>query len=146
MFLAAPFMGLLLCFLVFFTSAWQPSTMPPMPHAYYAFWAMHGELITAALRTFFQHMRLRPFIVYTLVDRVISMQLWAPFCGVMTAVGRSSLAGLVSVAGCWALELCCRRRFVMEGLYVAPTLAHGVSGGAGGGGGGVGAAAAGGGS
>jgi hypothetical protein len=69
MFLTAPCIGLLLCFLVLFTNAWQPLAMPPMPVAYRSFWRTHGELITAALHGFFQHMRLRPFILYTLVDR-----------------------------------------------------------------------------
>lgn len=117
MFLAAPGIGLLLCFLVLATNAWQPSSMPPMPLAYRSFWRMHGELITATLRAFFQHMRLRPFILYTTVDRVVSMQVWAPWSGVLSAVRRSTLAGMVSVLMCWALELCFRRRFVLAGLY-----------------------------
>jgi hypothetical protein len=128
MFLASPAIVLLLSFLVLFTNAWQPADMPPMPVAYRSFWRMHGELLTASLRAFFQHQRLTPFILYTLVDRVISMQLWAPWSGVLTAVRRSALAGAVSVVVCWALELCYRRRFVLEGLY-AP--AAGREGGAG---------------
>lgn len=128
MFLASPIIGLLLCFLVLFTNAWQPSSMPPMPLAYRSFWRMHGELITAALRAFFQHMRLRPFILYTTVDRLISMQIWAPWSGVLTAIGRSTAAGVVSVVVCWALELCCRRSFVLAGLYRPAEGAPGAAG------------------
>lgn len=124
MFLASPCVGLVLCFLVLATNAWQPATMPPMPVAYRSFWHLHGELITAALRAFFQHMRLRPFLLYTIVDRVISMQIWAPWSGFMTAVNRSSCAGLVSVVVCWALELCFRRRFVLAGLYQQASESH----------------------
>jgi hypothetical protein len=48
---------------------------------------------------------------------VVSMQIWAPWSGVVTAVERSAQAGVVSVVVCWALELCYRRRFVLAGLY-----------------------------
>lgn len=130
MFLASPAIGLLLSFLVLFTNSWQPAAMPPMPVAYRSFWRMHGELLTASLRAFFQHQRLTPFILYTLVDRVISMQLWAPWSGVLAAVRRSALAGAVSVVACWALELCFRRRFVLDGLYASVGPGGGVAAGA----------------
>lgn len=116
MFLGAPSCGLLLCLLALASTAWQPSTMPPMPLAYRSFWRMHGELLTAGLRAFFQHMRLRPFIVYTAMDRLVSILLWSPWSGVPSAIGRSACAGLASLVCCWALEVCMRHRFVLQGL------------------------------
>lgn len=63
------------------------------------------------------------------LSAVISMQIWPPWSGVLTAVGRSAQAGVVSVVVCWALELCYRRRFVLAGLY-GPAAGSGGEGGA----------------
>lgn len=116
MFLTPPLNALLLLTYIL-SSGWQLAAMPPMPQAYKSFWHVHGELITAALRAFFHHQRLRPFLLYTAVERVMCIYLWAPLAGVLSCVSRSLLAGVVSVLMCWALELYFRRRFVLAGLY-----------------------------
>jgi hypothetical protein len=76
---------------------------------------MHGELLTAGLRAFFQHMRLRPFVLFTCVNTALCMLVWAPWSGAATALGRSSFAGLASIVVCWSLEVCMRRRFILQG-------------------------------
>jgi uncharacterized membrane protein YgcG len=114
-FLAAPASCLVLLLGALTSSAWRPmAAMPAMPLAYRSFWRMHGELLTAALRAFFHHMRLRPFVLATVVDRVVSMLVWALWTGLVTAAAHSTCAGVVSIVACWALEVCMRRRFVLQ--------------------------------
>jgi hypothetical protein len=80
--------------------------------AYRAYWASRGELQTNILRPFLQHMRLRPYVAYTLIDAVISVWVFAQVFGVWAAVERWSFAVVVSIVLCWGLDLYMRRRFV----------------------------------
>ncbi len=116
MFLSSPSTGLLLLACLF-TNTWPPAALPPIPRAYSSFFRVHGELTAAVSRAFFHNQRLRPFLLYTALDRVIWAHLWAPWLGASTALMRSLFAGVVSVLMCWALELYFRRRFVLAGLY-----------------------------
>lgn len=116
MFLSAP--GTALVFLVcLFSGTWQHVTMHTMAPAFFAFLRVRGELTAAALRAFFHHQRLRPFLLYMAVDSMVCVHLWAPFLGGAAALSRALLAGVMSVLMCWALELYFRRRFVLAGLY-----------------------------
>ncbi|WIA20852.1 hypothetical protein OEZ85_005202 [Tetradesmus obliquus] len=89
----------------------QPPMLLPN-RAYRAYWASRGELQTGMLRPFLQHMRLRPYLVYTLIDAAISVWVFAQVFGVWAAVERWSCAVVVSVSLCWGLDLYMRRRFV----------------------------------
>ncbi|KAF6252357.1 hypothetical protein COO60DRAFT_1644130 [Scenedesmus sp. NREL 46B-D3] len=89
----------------------QPAMLLPN-RAYRAYWASRGELQTSILRPFLQHMRVRPYLVYTLVDASICVWVFAQVFGVWAVVERWSLAVVLSIVLCWGLELYMRRRFV----------------------------------
>jgi hypothetical protein len=116
MFLSAP--GTALIFLAcLFSGTWQRVAMHTMPPAFFSFLRVRGELTAAALRAFFHHQRLRPYLLYIAMDRMVCVHLWAPFLGGAAALTRALTAGVVSGLMCWALELYFRRRFVLAGLY-----------------------------
>lgn len=116
-FLSAPSIGLLLLATLFSSTRQPASVQQPTPTAFSSFLRVHGELTAAALRAFFHHQRLRPFLLYTALDRAVCVHLWAPYLGGLAALVRSLLAGVVSVLMSWALELYFRRKFVLAGLY-----------------------------
>jgi hypothetical protein len=89
----------------------QPPMLLPN-RAYRAYWASRGELQTNILRPFLQHMRLRPYLLYTLIDAAISVWVFAQVFGVWAVVERWSFAVVLSIALCWGLDLYMRRRFV----------------------------------
>jgi hypothetical protein len=89
----------------------QPPMLLPN-RAYRAYWTSRGELQTNILRPFLQHMRVRPYLVYTLIDAALSMWVFAQVFGVWAVVERWSFAVVLSVVLCWGLDLYMRRRFV----------------------------------
>jgi hypothetical protein len=80
--------------------------------AYRAYWTSRGELQTNILRPFLQHMRVRPYLVYTLIDAALSVWVFSQVFGVWAVVERWSFAVVLSVVLCWGLDLYMRRRFV----------------------------------
>jgi hypothetical protein len=80
--------------------------------AYRAYWGSRGELQTNILRPFLQHMRVRPYLVYTLIDAALSVWVFAQVFGVWAVVERWSFAVVLSIVLCWGLDLYMRRRFV----------------------------------
>lgn len=95
-------------------SVWrgQPPVLLPN-RAYTAYWASRSEIYTGIIRAFMQHMRVRPYLVYTLIDAAISVWVFAQVFGVWAAVQRWSVAVVVSVGLSWGLDLHMRRRFVI---------------------------------
>ncbi|WIA41143.1 hypothetical protein OEZ86_004766 [Tetradesmus obliquus] len=80
--------------------------------AYRAYWASRGELQTGMLRPFLQHMRLRPYLVYTLIDAALTAWVFVQVFGVWAAVARMVVAAGMSVGICWGFDLHMRRRFI----------------------------------
>eukprot|EP00775_Hariotina_reticulata_P004990 gene4990-5232_t len=68
-----------------------------------------GELVTGSMRAFTQHMRLRPYILYTLSDTLLSILVLGRVYGVATAAYRWCTAAAVSILLSWAFELYMRR-------------------------------------
>jgi hypothetical protein len=92
---------------------------PPMllpNRAYRAMWAGHGELATAAMRPFLQHMRLRPYAVYSVLDAALSAWVFAQVYNAATAAARFGAAAVLSVVLCWGFDLYMRRRFAAGGV------------------------------
>lgn len=88
----------------------RPALLLPN-RAYRAYWASRGELQTGMLRPFLQHMRLRPYLVYTLIDAALTAWVFAQVFGVWAAVARMVAAAGMSVGICWGFDLHMRRRF-----------------------------------
>lgn len=82
--------------------------------AYRAYWSGHGELATSAMRPFVQHMRLRKYILYCLLDGAMSAWVFGQVFGVWVAARRWFVAVGMSVAIGWAFDLHMRRRFVVQ--------------------------------
>lgn len=112
MFLSALMVGLF----CLFSNRLQAAAMS-MPAAFSSYVSVCGEVTSAALHAFFRQQRLRPFLLYTTIDRMVVFHLFGPHYGWLAALMRSLLAGVLSVLMCWALEVYFRRRFVLEGLY-----------------------------
>ncbi len=84
--------------------------------AYAAMWAGHGELATAAMRPFLQHMRLRPYAVYSVLDAALTALVFAQAYDAATAAARFGAAAVLSVVLCWGFDLYMRRRFAAGGV------------------------------
>lgn len=89
-----------------------PTTLLPQK-AISAYWNGHGEIMTSAMRPFIQHMRLRPYVAYTLADAAMVVWVFAQFYGWWAAVGRWGFAAALSISLCWGLDLHMRKRFVV---------------------------------
>jgi ABC-type methionine transport system permease subunit len=89
----------------------QPAMLLPN-RAYRAYWTGRAELSTSILRPFLQHMRVRPYLVYALVDAALTAWVFGQVFGVVAAVRRLSFAAAMSVGLCWGLDLHMRRQFV----------------------------------
>jgi hypothetical protein len=57
-------------------------------------------------------MRVRPYLVYAVVDAALTAWVFGQVFGVVAAVRRLSFAAAMSVGLCWGLDLRMRRRFV----------------------------------
>lgn len=88
-----------------------PLTLLPQK-ALAAYWNGHGELMTSAMRPFIQHMRLRPYVAYTLADAAMCVWVFAQLHGYWAAMWRWGPAVVLSISLCWGLDLHVRRRFV----------------------------------
>lgn len=80
-----------------------------------AYWSSHGELATSAMRPFTQHMRLRHYVIYCLLDAAIMVWVFGKVYGVSAAAVRWGFACGLSVALEWGLDLHMRRGFVGRG-------------------------------
>ncbi|WIA41141.1 hypothetical protein OEZ86_004764 [Tetradesmus obliquus] len=80
--------------------------------AYRAYWTGRGELPTGILRPFLQHMRVRSYVVYALIDAAVTAWVLGQVFGVWAAVRRLCFAAAMSIGLCWGLDLHMRRRFV----------------------------------
>jgi hypothetical protein len=89
----------------------KPALLLPN-RAYGAYWASRGELQTNILRPFLQHMRLRPYVVYTLIDAAVTSWVFGQVFGLWAAVARMGFAAGLSVGVSWVFDLYMRRRFV----------------------------------
>ncbi|WIA20854.1 hypothetical protein OEZ85_005203 [Tetradesmus obliquus] len=89
----------------------QPPMLLPN-RAYRAYWTGRGELPTGILRPFLQHMRVRSYAVYALIDAAVTAWVLGQVFGVWAAVRRLCFAAAMSIGLCWGLELHMRRRFV----------------------------------
>lgn len=114
MFLSAPMVGLSFLFCLL-SNRLQAAAMS-MPAAFSSYVSVYG-VTSAALHAFFRQQRLRPFLLYMAIDRMVVFHLFGPHYGWLAALMRSLLAGVLSVLMCWALEVYFRRRFVLGGLY-----------------------------
>jgi hypothetical protein len=89
----------------------RPALLLPN-RAYRAYWSSRGELSTNIMRPFLQHMRLRPYLLYTLIDAAVTSWVFGQVFGMWAAVARMGLAAGMSVGVCWGFDLYMRRRFV----------------------------------
>jgi hypothetical protein len=89
----------------------RPALLLPK-RGYRSYWASRGELQTNILRPFLQHMRVRPYLVYTLIDAALSVWVFGQVFGVVAAVVRMGVAAGLGAAICWGFDLYMRRRFV----------------------------------
>jgi len=81
-----------------------------------AFSTGRGELVTGAMRAFTQHMRIRPYIIYTMCDTIVSILVLGRVYGFATAAYRWCSAAMVSITLSWGFELYMRRLFVARQL------------------------------
>jgi heme exporter protein D len=91
------------------------SGQPPMllpNRAYRAYWTGRGELPTGILRPFLQHMWVRPYVVYALIDAAVTAWVLGQVFGVWVAVRRLYFAAVLSIGLCLGLDLHMRRRFL----------------------------------
>eukprot|EP00775_Hariotina_reticulata_P004988 gene4988-5230_t len=77
-----------------------------------AYWRSRGEVSTSVLRPFLQHMRLRPYIWYVVLDAAMSVWVFGQVYGHTAAASRWGVAAGLSMGLCWGLELYMRRLFV----------------------------------
>jgi hypothetical protein len=89
----------------------RPALLLPN-RGYSAYWTSRGELQTNILRPFLQHMRVRPYLVYTLIDAALSVWVFGQVFGMWAAVLRMGVAAGLGVGICWGFDLYMRRRFV----------------------------------
>jgi hypothetical protein len=77
-----------------------------------AYWRSRGELSTSVLRPFLQHMRLKPYLWYVVLDAAMSVWVFGQVYGYAAAASRWGVAAGLSAGLCWGLELYMRRLFV----------------------------------
>jgi hypothetical protein len=103
----------LLAFLMSLSALSQGRPTLLLPNrGYRSYWASRGELQTNILRPFLQHMRVRPYLVYTLIDAALSVWVFGQVFGTFAAMIRLGVAAGLGVGISWGFDLYMRRRFV----------------------------------
>eukprot|EP00775_Hariotina_reticulata_P004989 gene4989-5231_t len=101
-----------LCLLAHRLLHWDSVPALLTSRALHAYWRGRGELITSAMRPIMQHMRIKPYLAYLVIDTTMSVWVFGQVYGYTAAASRWGVAAGLSMGLCWGLELYMRRLFV----------------------------------
>eukprot|EP00775_Hariotina_reticulata_P004987 gene4987-5229_t len=109
LFLVAPTCMVLVCLVAYRSLHVGDVPAVVLTKALQAYWRSRGEVSTSVLRPFLQHMRLRPYIWYVVLDAAMSVWVFGQVYGYTAAASRWGVAAGLSTGLCWGLELYMRR-------------------------------------